>query len=267
MQEAQSATDTASASRRSLRAPARSPRRRLRIRVSPALATRAAVVGALAVATIGLPAHGALAPSAAQSVSAEAAGGGPSGYEVLAATAVDSTPTSLLAPLPAVSRDAVTVSRSLERNPLPACDPSVDPGPENGQIATDDLCTLWDGANMLRGDAAVAMSALNEDFTAALGQPLCITDSYRTLAEQRILAVTKGSLAATPGTSNHGWGLAVDLCASVTNNSAAIGWLSENGPTYGWANPAWAAAGGSGPREPWHWEYFPGTEAKGTNWK
>ncbi|WP_372593555.1 D-alanyl-D-alanine carboxypeptidase family protein [Actinotalea sp.] len=227
---------------------------------------RAFVVGFLAVGTIGVPAFGAIGSDTSGAGAELAGSSAPSAFSVLSAAAVESTPTSLLAPLPEVSRDAVTVSRSVDRNPLPTCDPSVDPGPANGQIATDDLCTLWDGTNMLRGDAAVAMSALNEDFTAAMGEPLCITDSYRTLAEQQRLAYTKPGLAAAPGTSNHGWGLAVDLCSSVTYNSAKISWLTENGPTYGWANPAWARAGGSGAYEPWHWEYVPGTEAKGTNW-
>ncbi len=32
------------------------------------------------------------------------------------------------------------------------------------------------------------------------------------LAEQYTLKAQKGGLAATPGKSNHGWGLAVDIC-------------------------------------------------------
>lgn len=262
MQPARIATEPSSASRRARRSSSRRPRRRPAF--SPALVARVLVVSALAVGTIALPAYGALVPSAGPAVSATAFS--PSAYAILTATATDSTPTSLLAPLPEISRDAVAVSRSLDRNPLPACDPSVDPGNANGQIPTNDLCTLWDGTNLLRGDAAVAISALNEDYTAAFGTPLCMTDSYRTLAEQRRLAYTKPGLAATPGTSNHGFGLAIDLCASVTNNRTTMAWLAENGPTYGWANPAWAKSGGSGPHEPWHWEYFPGTDAKGTNW-
>ena len=83
---------------------------------------------------------------------------------------------------------------------------------------------------------------------------------------QRRLAYTKPGLAATPGSSNHGWGLAIDLCGAETNSSAAMGWLAENGPAYGWANPDWARRGGSGAYEPWHWEYVPGTTAMGTNY-
>ena len=149
---------------------------------------------------------------------------------------------------------------------MQTCDPEVDPNPQNGLIPTDDLCLLWDGVNMLRSDAAVAITALNEDFTAARGESLCFTDSYRTLAVQQRLAYTKPGLAATPGTSNHGWGLAVDLCSSVTNSRASMAWLTENGRTYGWANPDWALPGGSGAYEPWHWEYVPGTDALGTSW-
>ena len=96
---------------------------------------------------------------------------------------------------------------------------------------------------------------------------MCIRDSsYRTLAEQRHLAYTKGGLAATPGTSNHGWGLAVDLCTAETRNSDVYTWLTENGPIFGWTNPGWALRTGVGPYEPWHWEYLPGTTEFGTDY-
>lgn len=62
------------------------------------------------------------------------------------------------------------------------------------------------------------------------------------------------SASASPGTSNHGWGLAVDLCPSAYSGDAGR-WLHEVGPAYGWANPAWAHRGGDGPCSPWHWEY------------
>jgi hypothetical protein len=37
--------------------------------------------------------------------------------------------------------------------------------------------------------------------------------------------------------------------------------LRDNATAYGWENPDWALAGGSGQYEPWHWEYFPGEQA------
>jgi hypothetical protein len=45
-----------------------------------------------------------------------------------------------------------------------------------------------------------------------------------------------------------------------------MSWLSANGPTFGWTNPDWALRGGSGPYEPWHWEYLPGTTELGTDY-
>lgn len=249
-----------SASRQRSRRPARKAAR------PPAWLPRAAVVAALGGATIAVPLADLAAPAPGSAAELTAAGAYPSSFEVLSAAVQDATPTTLLAPAPTVARDAGTVSRSVTRDPLPDCDASVAPDSPNGQIPVGDLCTLWDGSNVLRGDAAVALTELDDNFRAAFDRDLCITDSYRTLAEQRRLAWTKPGLAATPGTSNHGWGLAIDLCSSETNSSAVMSWLSENGPVYGWDNPAWARRGGSGAYEPWHWEFVPGTTAMGTNW-
>lgn len=262
MQHEKSGTETR-ASRRELhpRRERRSPTRHL-----PRWAPRVAVIGALAGATIGVPVAGALAPTPAGVVVGTVSADAPSTAQVLAASAEAQTPTTVLAPVTGSLRDADAVSRSITRDPLPDCDGVVELTSGNGQIPADDLCTLWDGSNMLRGDAAVALTTLNESFRAATGHDLCITDSYRTLAVQRRLAYTKPGLAATPGTSNHGWGLAIDLCTSETHDSSVMAWLNENGPTFGWDNPAWARPGGSGAYEPWHWEYFPGTTSMGTNW-
>lgn len=229
---------------------------------------RSAILAALAVATIGVPVSAELdgrqTPLEATGTAAPA--GLPTAFEVLSAAPTDGTPTSLLAAVPGAVRMADSASRTLARTPLPDCTGVAVDNAANGQIAAADLCTLWDGTNMLRGDAAVTLADLNLTFRAAFDRDLCITDSYRTLAEQRRLAYTKGGLAATPGTSNHGWGLAIDLCSSETNSSAVMTWLNDNGPTYGWENPPWAKRGGSGPHEPWHWEYVPGTVEKGTDW-
>ena len=230
------------------------------------LAPRAAILLALVSATVVVPLVGGQdAPAVAAAVSDPAAGY-PTAADVLAVDGAATTPTSLLAAVPGAVRTADTVSRSLTRTPLPDCDGATQLDAPNGQIAAADLCTLWDADQMLRGDAAMSLSVLNENFRAAFGRNLCITDSYRTLAEQRRVAWTKPGLAATPGTSNHGWGLAIDLCTSENRVSAVMGWLADNGPTYGWDNPEWARSGGSGAYEPWHWEYVPGTTALGTNY-
>jgi hypothetical protein len=230
------------------------------------IAPRAAILAALAAATIAVPVLDAASPEAASAAAvASPSSGYPTTYEVLSGYVDEGTPTSLLASVPGTVRvDAA--SRSLDRDPLPGCDGQPRYGASNGAIPATDLCALWDGVQMLRGDAAVALAELNANFRAAVGRDLCITDSYRTLSEQRRLAATKGGLAATPGTSNHGWGLAIDLCTAETNSSSVMTWLRANGPTFGWTNPDWALRSGSGPYEPWHWEYLPGTIELGTDY-
>jgi hypothetical protein len=82
----------------------------------------------------------------------------------------------------------------------------------------------------------------------------------------------------TAGNSNHGWGLAIDVTALVPGNrydtvdeafaSAEYRWLADNGPAFGYINPAFAkpvSLGGTGGGgwvgeeccflEPWHWEW------------
>jgi hypothetical protein len=66
--------------------------------------------------------------------------------------------------------------------------------------------------------------------------------------------------SARPGTSNHGWGGAVDVKTSsgglIGWNSEEFEWMTENAEKYGFHHPAWAkkrAEGGTNP-EAWHWE-------------
>jgi LAS superfamily LD-carboxypeptidase LdcB len=77
-----------------------------------------------------------------------------------------------------------------------------------------------------------------------------ITDSYRSYDEQVDLAKRKGlysqgGLAAQPGTSDHGWGMAADLDL----NAKALSWMRANGEKYGFDENV--------PRESWHWTYSP----------
>ena len=84
---------------------------------------------------------------------------------------------------------------------------------------------------------------------------MCVSDSYRTFAAQVRLYGVKPALAAVPGTSNHGWGLAVDLCGGLRSfGTAQYAWMAANAPRFGWSNPPWAAQG-QGREEPWHWEF------------
>jgi LAS superfamily LD-carboxypeptidase LdcB len=99
--------------------------------------------------------------------------------------------------------------------------------------------------------------AMDQEYTDEFGTGICVGGSYRSLSEQYSLKAQKPYLAAKPGTSNHGWGLALDLeCGADNYGGIAHEWLAMNGPGFGWHNPPWAQADGSKP-EPWHWEFDP----------
>lgn len=140
------------------------------------------------------------------------------------------------------------------------CDGIVtDPG-TNGRVPEAELCDLWQAPYQDRADAAVSLFALNDQYVARFGRPMCLSSAYRTLEEQAALRRKKGGVAAPAGLSNHGWGLAVDFCPE-TYTGAGGRWLWENAATFGWENPEWARKGGSGYDEPWHWEYVAGVQA------
>ena len=119
---------------------------------------------------------------------------------------------------------------------------------KNGHIPMDAFKGLigTNGAHRLRADAA---KAYNDMVRAAKkdGIHWGITDSYRDFATQVRLAEEKGlysqgGLAAVPGTSEHGWGMATDLDL----DARALAWLHANADEFGYKTI---------PREPWHWEY------------
>ena len=141
--------------------------------------------------------------------------------------------------------------------PRPAADTSVSSTAarfavgSNGRLSASSLCFLWDGREQLQPEAAIAFSALNDHFRTVFGRNMCVDDTYRSLSQQYSTKASQGFLAATPGTSMHGWGLAVDFCRSDSSGSK-YQWLAENAPVYGFINPPWAK---SVKYEPWHWEY------------
>ncbi len=120
----------------------------------------------------------------------------------------------------------------------------------NGKVPKEALSAI-DGGNghRLWAPAARSFEALRSA-AARDGVTIGITDSYRPFEVQVDLVKRKGlysqgGLAATPGTSNHGWGLALDLRL----DSKAQAWMRENGGRYGYVEDV--------PREPWHWTYRP----------
>jgi len=109
----------------------------------------------------------------------------------------------------------------------------------------------------LRSDAAAALERLNVAFRAALGRDLALDLTYRDYDTQVAMRAALGSVAAQPGTSSHGTGLALDvpeLPCDYGWDSAARAWLVANGPSYGWVSPTWARQNGSNP-EYWHYEF------------
>jgi LAS superfamily LD-carboxypeptidase LdcB len=138
------------------------------------------------------------------------------------------------------------------------CKNSDTAGQTNGNIDPDSLCPLWMAPGQrLRTDASKAFNAMSRYHAKVLRQPLCVTDSYRSYARQVDVYHRKPGLAAVPGTSQHGWGLAVDLCGGVqTYGSPAFNWMKANAARFGFFHPGWAEPSGSRP-EAWHWEYRP----------
>lgn len=129
-------------------------------------------------------------------------------------------------------------------------------GHSNGRIPASAMCPLkTTPGQMLRCDAQAAFDRLSKAFEARFGAPISVTDAYRDYATQVILKRRKGRMAATPGTSNHGWALAVDLGSGINSfGTAQHQWMRANAPKFGWIHPGWARQTGSLP-EPWHWEF------------
>lgn len=117
----------------------------------------------------------------------------------------------------------------------------------NGRLPTSALAPIAGGR--LRKDAARAFNAMNAESIRRFGvtlRPLGPVSSYRSLAAQQyfwsLYRSGRGNLAAYPGTSNHGEGLAVDLAST---RMRAI--VDQIGAKYGWQK-RWSDA----PREWWH---------------
>ncbi len=125
----------------------------------------------------------------------------------------------------------------------------------NGQIPSRALCELGVHSHALRCDAAASYRQMSDAYRTAFGHPLCITDSYRSLGAQVAAFYAKPTLAAVPGTSNHGWALAVDLCDGINVfGTPQWTWMTQNAGRFGFVQPEWAGPRGDKP-EPWHWEY------------
>jgi len=159
----------------------------------------------------------------------------------------------------AAARRARELANSLNASPAEcaaASGASYPSGPwggySDGLIPASALCAII-GGGALRPDAAVAFNKMSQAYARTFGSPLCINASYRPYSDQVRLFREEPSFAAVPGTSNHGWGLAVDLGCGVQNyGSAQYRWMTQHAGSYGWVHPSWAV---HNPFEPWHWEF------------
>ncbi len=108
----------------------------------------------------------------------------------------------------------------------------------------------------LRREAAGALDALNYYYREEFGKDIPIEEGFRSLERQeyyydRYINRRAGwTVAAIPGTSNHGWAEAADLGAPLHQSSSREhAWLRAQAPLFGW----WWEGAGFG--EPWHWLY------------
>jgi murein L,D-transpeptidase YcbB/YkuD len=101
---------------------------------------------------------------------------------------------------------------------------------ENGKLPDSALLAI-PGGRLAKGGAA-------ENWNAGPGKNGCLplgptASSYRTYALQQyywnLYQSGQGNLAAYPGTSNHGWGTAVDL-----KEQWMRAWIDAHGAKYGW---------------------------------
>jgi hypothetical protein len=163
--------------------------------------------------------------------------------------------------LVAVSRDrairrAERIAEAAGWRETPPCAGGDVTGFDNGRLPLDALCPVrYTTAHRLRADAAEGFNKMAVEYAATFGVPICVTDSYRSFDAQVAVAAEKPDLAAHPGRSNHGWGIAADLCGGIESFDTPMHqWMLDNAPLFGWFHPAWAEPTGSRP-EAWHWEF------------
>jgi hypothetical protein len=142
--------------------------------------------------------------------------------------------------------------------------PSATDNGSNGHLPASRLSRLPAWANDTMGtpqyllkNAAAALIRLDDAFVARFGVSLDIDLTYRSYADQVAIRAALGTIAAKPGTSRHGTGVALDLqewSCIYGFGTEKRDWLVANGPTFGWVSPTWAREGASNP-EYWHYEY------------
>jgi D-alanyl-D-alanine carboxypeptidase/Putative peptidoglycan binding domain len=155
--------------------------------------------------------------------------------------------------------------------------PAILKGKPNGQIPAEFLVPCGLRKFLMVEPAAGAMRAMVAA-AAGDGVTLSATGTWRSYDQQKAMFLDrytttnnggktktwegktywqkpKVAMAAAPGTSNHGLGLAVDLSdsPSIPIGAASLAWLANHGPSFGYWNTVQS--------ENWHWTYCLGDDA------
>jgi len=143
---------------------------------------------------------------------------------------------------------------------------------ENGKLDLMDLVEL-DGFTIngkpgiiyLEKNAAKAFTQLNEEFKKEFNKSIDVSGNnshYRTFESQEMFWVKykngTGNLAARPGTSNHGWGLALDINGTYGGTSKYYKWLINNSIKYNIKRTIYKKTSKKTAQqsESWHWQYI-----------
>jgi hypothetical protein len=147
---------------------------------------------------------------------------------------------------------------------------------KNGYIPANVLAPI--GGNMLLHKEAAVQFAKLKAHAQKDKVRFVISSAYRAYADQvRLFKQYGPTSAASPGSSVHGWGCAIDFgeiaadCRirgagkggrtatavniAVRQSNPIYRWLSVYGPKYGWYNP-YRLCDNRGNDEAWHWEYW-----------
>jgi hypothetical protein len=177
--------------------------------------------------------------------------------------------------------DGTPIPISTVGSAAPPPPPGVDLKKEsNGKLDTAKLKNIDStyGSGLLHYEAARMYDKMLKQAVKD-GIAWTVSSTYRDYAGQvRCRAKYGAGSSASPGSSPHGWGLAMDFSeiagtqskkakelklgrataapAKYTREHSKIyRWLATNGPKYGWFNP-YRLADGSRMEEAWHWEYW-----------
>ena len=128
--------------------------------------------------------------------------------------------------------------------PWPANRPASTSGtyhPENGQIGAETCILPFMPTHRLHCRAMNDTIAFNEAFRARFGMNLPIDpwtySTYRSVADQQVVRATVSApIVASPGTSPHGWGLAIDF---LEGPSYSFGSTIHTWPDFHRASALW----------------------------